>query len=134
MKKIIKQAIGFIGISGLGWIIDIIIYTLLTSILKINVNIANAFSSFIGVSFVFIISTRKLFINNSRINIKIKYIIYIVYQIILISSASYIMLVLKNYFLEVIDIKYCVAVSCFSEEQIYCFSALVMYKNKNIDN
>lgn len=36
--------------------------------------------------------------------------------------------------IEVIDIKYGVAVSCFSEEQIYCFSALVMYKNKNIDN
>ena len=30
--------------------------------------------------------------------------------------------------IEVIDIKYSVSTSLFSEEQIYCFSALVMYK------
>jgi len=29
---------------------------------------------------------------------------------------------------EIIDIKYQVAISVFSEEQIYCFSALVMYE------
>lgn len=29
---------------------------------------------------------------------------------------------------ELIDIKYEVAVSVFSEEQIYCFSALILYK------
>lgn len=41
---------------------------------------------------------------------------------------------LKENEVEVIDIKYSVAVSLFSEEQIYCFSALIMYKNKNINN
>lgn len=30
---------------------------------------------------------------------------------------------------EVIDIKYSVSASIFSEEQIYCFSALILYKN-----
>lgn len=35
---------------------------------------------------------------------------------------------------EVIDIKYSVSTSLFSEEQIYCFSALVMYKKQNIFN
>lgn len=30
--------------------------------------------------------------------------------------------------IEVIDIKFSVSTSLFSEEQIYCFSALVMYK------
>ncbi|MGM9849108.1 MAG: sporulation protein Cse60 [Bacilli bacterium] len=30
--------------------------------------------------------------------------------------------------IEVIDIKFDVSVSVFGEEQIYCFSALVMYK------
>ena len=29
---------------------------------------------------------------------------------------------------DIIDIKYQVGVSMFSEEQIYCFSALIMYK------
>lgn len=33
---------------------------------------------------------------------------------------------------EIIDIKYQVALSIFSEEQIYCFSAMVIYsKNKD---
>ncbi len=31
---------------------------------------------------------------------------------------------------DVIDIKYQVAISIFSEEQVYCFSAMVIY-NKN---
>lgn len=31
---------------------------------------------------------------------------------------------------DVIDIKYQVSVAIFGEEQIYCFSALVMYKRK----
>jgi len=29
---------------------------------------------------------------------------------------------------EIIDIKFSVSTSLFSEEQIYCFSALIMYK------
>ncbi|MGN0974308.1 MAG: sporulation protein Cse60 [Bacilli bacterium] len=32
--------------------------------------------------------------------------------------------------IEIIDIKYSVSCSVFSEEQIYCYSALIMYKNK----
>lgn len=31
---------------------------------------------------------------------------------------------------EIIDIKYQVSCSIYSEEQIYCFSALIMYKTK----
>ncbi len=34
--------------------------------------------------------------------------------------------------IEVVDIKFSVSTSLFSDEQIYCFSALVMY-NKNKD-
>ena len=44
---------------------------------------------------------------------------------------------INNFFkennIEVIDIKFSSAVSVFSEEQIYCFSALIMYKEKKID-
>lgn len=32
--------------------------------------------------------------------------------------------------IEVIDIKYQVSVSIFSEEQIYCFSAMIIYSKK----
>lgn len=31
---------------------------------------------------------------------------------------------------DIIDIKFSCSVSVFSEEQIYCFSALIMYKDK----
>ena len=41
---------------------------------------------------------------------------------------------LKENEVEVIDIKFSAAVSVFSEEQIYCFSALLMYKSKNNAN
>lgn len=34
--------------------------------------------------------------------------------------------------IEVIDIKFSVSTSLFSEEQIYCFSALIMYNKSKI--
>ena len=97
--KIIKQAFCFFGISGIGWLIDFSIYIILSNLLNINVDIANMISSFIGVSFVFFISTRKVFINN-KISLRIKYIIYVVYQILLIVIFSKIMLFLNNWLLE----------------------------------
>ena len=33
--------------------------------------------------------------------------------------------------IEVVDIKYQVSMGLFSEEQIYCFSAMVIYYSKN---
>lgn len=33
--------------------------------------------------------------------------------------------------LEIIDIKYQIAISDFTEDQIYCFSAMIIYKEKN---
>lgn len=101
MIKILKQAFSFFGISGAGWILDFIIYNILSGIFKINVDTSNFISSLIGVTFVFFISTRKLFINKSKINTKVKYIIYIVYQLILIFIASRIMVILKAYLSEV---------------------------------
>lgn len=96
MKKILVEAIKFVGISGVGWIIDICIYLTLTYIIKCNVFLANVTSSLVGVTFVFIVSTRKIFKNNSKINLKIKYIIYVIYQILLIITASKIMLIISD--------------------------------------
>ncbi len=31
--------------------------------------------------------------------------------------------------LEIVDIKFSVSASVFGEEQVYCFSALILYKN-----
>ena len=32
--------------------------------------------------------------------------------------------------IELLDIKYSISASIYSEEQIYCFSALIVYRNK----
>lgn len=37
---------------------------------------------------------------------------------------------LKENTVDVIDIKFSVSTSIFSEEQVYCFSALILYKEK----
>lgn len=104
MKKIIIDILKFVGVSGIGWLIDVLIYLTLSNIIKLNVDISNMISSLVGVSFVFLVSTRKIFVNNSKINLKLKYIIYIVYQLILIYLASLAILSLKNY-LTSLDIK-----------------------------
>ena len=88
MRHIIKQAIRYIGISGLGWIIDFIIYNTL-SYIGCRVFISNIISSMVGVSFVFWFSIRKTFVAKSNgIKLKYKFIIYIVYQCILIFLIS----------------------------------------------
>ena len=96
MKEILIKGLKFIGFSGIGWLIDTTIYMILTSIFKLNIDISNIFSSLVGVTFVFIMSTRKIFVSNSKINIKIKYLIYVIYQVILILTASKVMLLLKD--------------------------------------
>lgn len=93
--KFIKQALVFFGISGIGWLMDITIYTILTSLTKINPMYVNILSSIVAVTFVYITSTKKLFINRENaISLKKKYIIYVVYQIFIIILSSYVIGVL----------------------------------------
>lgn len=96
MKELLIMGLKFIGFSGIGWLIDTTIYMILTSIFKLNIDISNIFSSLVGVTFVFIMSTRKIFVSKSKINIKIKYLIYVIYQVILIVTVSKLMLLLKS--------------------------------------
>lgn len=37
---------------------------------------------------------------------------------------------ISNSLIEVIDVKYQVSVGIFGEEQIYCFSGMILYKDK----
>ncbi len=91
-----KQAIGFFGLSGIGWILDFCTYTLLGFISK-NVVANNYISSWVGVTFVFIFATRKVFINNSKISLKWKYVIYILYQVVLILLISQLLGLINHY-------------------------------------
>lgn len=88
-KIIVNQFLSFMLVSGVGWIIDFSIYSLLTYFLGIKVLFANILSSIPAITYVFFMSNKRIFKNsNSRFNLKIKYIIYFVYQFFLILFVS----------------------------------------------
>lgn len=87
--KIFKQFLSFLLVSGVGWLIDFTIYFLLTHFAKLNVALANVISSIPAITYVFLISTRKIFKSStSKISLKYKYLIYFGYQLILVSCVS----------------------------------------------
>lgn len=87
MKKLIIQFFKFIGISGIGWLLDFGTYTCLELFFE-NLTVNNMISSWIGLTFTFLFSTRKVFENNSKIKLRWKYLIYLLYQCILILTVS----------------------------------------------
>ena len=87
MKKLLIQAAGFVGLSGIGWLLDFGVFAILGHFFS-NVTANNFISSWVGVTFVFLFATRKVFRNNSRISLKWKYAIYLLYQLILIALVS----------------------------------------------
>lgn len=90
MKHFIIQAAGFVGLSGIGWILDFCTYTAL-GLISANVVLNNMLSSWVGVTFVFLTATRKVFRNNSHISLKWKYLIYLAYQLVLIFLISWLL-------------------------------------------
>ena len=88
MRKLLRQVIAFVGISGIGWIIDFAIFNLL-NVKSDYVAANNMISSLVAVCFVFSVSTRKTFVQkDGRFNIRIKFAIYVLYQIVLIILIS----------------------------------------------
>ncbi len=87
LKRLIIQAINFIGLSGIGWTLDFSTFTGLGFISE-NLVLNNIISSWVGVTFVFLSATRKVFRNNSKIPLKLKYVIYLLYQCVLIFFIS----------------------------------------------
>lgn len=110
MKKLLKQALGFIGLSGIGWILDFTTYTLL-GLVSDKLFINNIISSLVGVTFVFIFATRKVFQNNSKIPLKWKYFIYVVYQLVLIFLISKLLSIIALFIVENIDIAIVISLS-----------------------
>ena len=95
MKRVIK----FVFVSGLGFFIDFILYSILIRLINLDIFIISLFTSLVGVTFVFFTSTKKVFETNvARIPLKYKYLIYVVYQIILILLCSEIIVYLNGIF------------------------------------
>lgn len=82
-KRLLRQALRFLGLSGIGWLMDFTVYTLLSLRME-NLALVNVISSLVGASFVFLFSTRFVFRDSHRIPLWLKYAIYIVYQLVLI--------------------------------------------------
>lgn len=88
MKKLLSQGIQFIGISGIGWLLDFTVFNIL-HIWSSHVAANNMVSSLVAVCFVFFASTRKTFVQKENgINVRLKFALYIVYQLLLITLIS----------------------------------------------
>lgn len=99
MIKVLKQGLSFLMVSGIGFILDFSIYYALTDFLEINIVYANIISAIPAVTYVFLISTRKIFATKkSNRSISDKYIIYFIYQIILLILISLLAQFLYNKF------------------------------------
>ena len=90
MKQLFFQAVTFIGISGIGWLLDFCTYTVL-SLFSRNLFVNNIVSSWLGVTFTFCFSTRGVFKNQGIIPLKVKYAMYMVYQFVLILLISWLL-------------------------------------------
>ena len=77
-------------VSGVGWVIDFGIYTLLTGPLLFPVALSNYISSVPAITFVFLVSTRKMFIcRPDGLSKKTKYFLSVIYQLILVTIVSF---------------------------------------------
>ena len=101
MRKIFEQIIKFVGLSGIGWLMDFVVFAVLSHLTQ-SPFISNVLSSFVGATFVFAFSTRFVFKNNEKIPLKIKYCIYIGYQVILIFVISKLLAEINSLIIEYI--------------------------------
>lgn len=104
MRNLLKQIFGFIGISGIGWLLDFFIYVML-GFVSTNLIMNNSISSWVGVTFVFVFATRNIFSNESKIPLKYKYFIYLGYQFVLIFVVSNLLDVMNEFILYSISVE-----------------------------
>ena len=85
----IKKFLHFLFTSGIGFIMDFTVYFLLTQKIEFEVFTANCISSLVGASFVFVVSTHKIFsLKEKGLPVWCKYLMYILYQMLLIFVVS----------------------------------------------
>ena len=100
MKKLLKQVAKFLGLSGCGWMIDFTVYAVLELWFPQTLFENNIISSLAGGTFVYLLCTRMVFQQSSKIPLKWKYLIYLTYQIILIISISKLLAIINTLILE----------------------------------
>jgi putative flippase GtrA len=103
LKNLWKQAVTFIGLSGIGWFLDFSVYTCLRLVSE-SFSLNNIISSWVGVTFVFLIAAGNIFQNRSKISLRWKYVIYLLYQSILIFCISNLLAVVHSMICELVTI------------------------------
>ncbi len=90
MRKLLEKFLKFLMVSGLGWMIDFALFTLLMKKTPIGVAAGNYLSSFAAVCFVFTVSTRKILLDprGGRAGWK-KFLLYVLYQLVLVTAVSF---------------------------------------------
>lgn len=89
LKLLLTQFVKFLFVSGTGWVIDFGLYSILIGIFELQILYSNILSSIPAITFVFIVSTKRIFKENKDgFSIKQKYLIYFVYQMVLILLVS----------------------------------------------
>lgn len=92
----IQQIYLFLGISGIGWILDFTTFTILGLLLS-NLFIVSSVSALIGASFVFSLSPKFIFNNKKSLPFRLKYFFYILYQVILILLLSFLIVEVEGW-------------------------------------
>ena len=96
-----KQILKFVGVSGIGWILDFFTYTIL-GLFSPHLFLNNFISCLVGATFVFVVSPRLVFINKGRLSKLVKYVIYIAYQFLLICFLSYALVEINSVLIELL--------------------------------
>ena len=61
-----KLFLGFLLVSGVGWVLDLDSYTVLTQILDVSPGYANFASSMVGVTYVWVVALNRVFNRGGR--------------------------------------------------------------------
>ena len=97
MRSLLNKLFRFALISGVGWLIDFSVYTALTRLTAVPVAAANYLSSLPAITYVFLVSTRRLLAcRTERASRLTKYLVYALYQLALVSAASFAMQALSG--------------------------------------
>ncbi|MGE5329288.1 MAG: GtrA family protein [Deltaproteobacteria bacterium] len=131
MYKLFKQGISFVIISGMGWIIDFSCYLIIINFFFLNIFQANMLSAIPAVTFVFFTSTRRTFVQKkSRLKLGHKYIIYFVYQVLLVLFVSWIGQLMYYWFMQSELVRYTLILNYIKiiiKLIITCFTVIINF-------
>ncbi|MDD3370312.1 MAG: GtrA family protein [Alphaproteobacteria bacterium] len=96
MKKTHIQAIKFVFVSGVGWLLDMCVYTYLVALVGITAFTANLVSGSCGALFSFIVSHERIFEKN-KTGLTLKVPIYLAYTVVNIVVASFCIKLVQNW-------------------------------------